>query len=113
MNDNRAMPARLSAFVIWALVAAGLVFWGYRIFARPIALPVKVQTVADGPGAAGDLSRMFGAAPAPQSVEAEPAVQSSRFRLLGVLAPVSANGVAGRSKAGIARIAMDGKAARA
>ena len=113
MNDNRAMPARLSAFVIWALVAAGLVFWGYRLLARPMALPANVQTVAESPGAAGDLVRMLGAAPAPQVVAAAPVVESNRFRLFGVLAPVAANGVAGRSTAGVALIAVDGKPARA
>ena len=113
MNDNRAMPARLSAFVIWALVAAGLVFWGYRLLARPMALPANVQTVAESPGAAGDLTRMLGAAPAPQTVTSAPVAESNRFKLFGVLAPVAANGVAGQSTAGVALIAVDGKPARA
>ena len=113
MNDNRAMPARLSAFVIWALVAAGLVFWGYRLLARPMALPVNVQTVAESPGATGDLARMLGAAPAPQTVTSAPVAESNRFKLFGVLAPVAANGVAGQSTAGVALIAVDGKPARA
>lgn len=113
MNDNRAMPARLSAFVIWALVAAGLVFWGYRLLARPMALPANVQTVAESLGAAGDLARMLGAAAAPQTVAPEPVAESNRFRLLGVLAPVAANGAAGQSMAGVALIAVDGKPARA
>jgi general secretion pathway protein C len=113
MNDNRLMPARLSAFVIWALVAAGLMFWGYRLLARPMALPANVQTVAQSPGAAGDLGRMLGAAPAPQSAAVAPVAESSRFRLYGVLAPVAAIGVAGQSTAGVALIAIEGKPARA
>ena len=107
------MPARLSAFVIWALVAAGLVFWAYRLFVLPMPLPANVQAVAESPGAAGDLSRMLGAAPAPQSAAPTVVAESSRFKLLGVLAPVSANGAAGQSKAGVALIAIDGKPARA
>jgi general secretion pathway protein C len=113
MNDNRAMPARLSAFVIWALVAAGLVFWAYRLFAQPMTLPANVQTVAESAGAISDLSRMLGAAPVPTSVAIAPVAESSRFRLLGVLAPVPAKGVAGQSSAGVALIAVDGKPARA
>jgi general secretion pathway protein C len=113
MNDNRAMPARLSAFVIWALVAAGLVFWAYRLLARPLALPGNVQTVAESPGAAGDLARMLGAAPAPQTATPTPVAESSRFKLYGVLAPVVATGVTRQSTAGVALIAVDGKPARA
>ncbi len=88
-------------------------FWGYRLFARPMALPVNVQTVAESAGAAGDLARMLGAAPAPQSVTPTPVAESSRFRLFGVLAPVAAKGAAGQSTAGVALIAIDGKPARA
>jgi general secretion pathway protein C len=107
------MPARLSAFVIWALVAAGLVFWAYRLLASPLVLPANVQTVAESPAAAGDLTRLLGAAPAPQSLAPAPVAETSRFRLLGVLAPVAASGAAGQSKGGVALIAIDGKPARA
>jgi general secretion pathway protein C len=113
MNDNRAMPARLSAFVIWALVAVGLVFWGYRLLVRPLALPVNVQAVAESPGATGDLARMLGAAPAPQAATPTPVAESSRFKLFGVLAPVAAAGVTKQTTAGVALIAVDGKPARA
>lgn len=117
MNDNRQMPAKLSAFVIWVLVAAGLVFWGYRLFGRPLPAPANVQTVGEGAVARGDLGRLLGAAPVPVANEPPPvAVESNRFRLLGVLAPV-ASATAGATTrvtgAGVALIAVDGKPARA
>jgi len=34
LNDNRRMSARLSAFVIWALVSATAVFWALRLAVR-------------------------------------------------------------------------------
>ena len=112
MNDNGAMPARLSAFVIWALVAAGLMFWGYRLWARPMAVPANLQVVSESAGARGDLTRLLGAAPVAVSGAPTPVVESNRFRLLGVLAPLPANGAAKPSTAGVALIAVDGKPAR-
>ena len=107
------MPARLSAFVIWALVAAGVVFWGYRLWANPMAAPANVQTVGEGPGARGDITRLLGAAPV-ETIAAPAAVAaSSRFRLFGVLAPKPPTGQATPSTAGVALIAVDGKPARA
>jgi general secretion pathway protein C len=117
VNDNRVMAARLSAFVIWALVAAGAVFWGYRFWAPPTAMPPNAQFVTDGPALRGDLSRLLGAAPvaAAESPEAAPA-ESSRFRLVGVLAPRAAGGeakVPGPDGSGVALIAIDNKPPRA
>ena len=107
------MPARLSAFVIWALVAAGLVFWGYRLWASPLSAPAHVQAVAEGGAMRGDLSRLLGVAAAPVNVAAVPVAESSRFRLFGVLAPMPANNNAAKvSTAGVALIAVDGKPAR-
>ena len=113
LNHNRAMPARLSAFVMWALVAAGLVFWGYRLWAQPLNAPAQVQAVAEGDGMRGDLTRLFGAAAAPVDAVAVPVAESSRFRLYGVLAPMPAIGAANPSTAGVALIAVDGKPAKA
>ena len=111
------MPAKLSAFVIWVLVAAGLVFWGYRLFGRPLAAPANVQTVSEGAVPRGDLSRLLGAAPVPVANEPPPvAVESNRFRLLGVLAPVASTTPSATTRvsgAGVALIAVDGKPARA
>ena len=107
------MPARLSAFVIWALVAAGLVFWGYRLWVRPMVPPANVQTVGESAGGRGDLTRLLGAAPAASAnLAPQPAAQSTRFHLLGVLAPRSGASAAQASPVGVALIAVDGKPAR-
>ena len=106
------MPARLSAFVIWALVAAGLVFWGLRLGARPLAAPANALMVSEAVGARGDLTRLLGAAPVAAMAAPPPVAESSRFRLLGVLAPRQKPDPARRSSAGVALIAVDGKPAR-
>jgi general secretion pathway protein C len=107
------MTARLSAFVMWALVAAGLVFWGYRLWANPTPIPANAQTVGEGLGMRGDLTRLLGAAAVVEKVERPVAVESTRFRLFGVLAPRPASGSARPSTGGVALIAVDGKPARA
>ena len=113
VDDNRVMPARLSAFVIWALVAAGAVFWGYRLWAKPLAAPTNLQIVSEGPAARGDLTRLLGAAPVAVSAAPVAVAESSRFRLLGVLAPVPPGEAAKPSTAGVALIAVDGRPPRA
>ncbi len=97
---------------MWALVAAGLVFWGYRLWASPLAAPAHVQAVAEGGGLRGDLTWLLGAAAVPVNVAIAPVAESNRFRLLGVLAPLPASDAARPSTAGVALIAVDGKPAR-
>jgi len=102
------MLARLSAFVIWALVAASVVFWGLRLLVRAPSAPAYAVPVGDATAVRGDLSRLLGgtlttataAAPAPEA--------SSRFKQLGVVAPRSASG-----DSGVAFIAVDGKMPKA
>ena len=102
------MLARLSAFVIWALVAATAVFWGLRLFVTAPQTPPGAVAVGDATAVRVDLSRLLGAAPvAPVAAAAE---ASSRFRLLGIMAPRA--GLAGSAQ-GVALIAVDGKMARA
>ena len=83
------MLARLTAFVVWALVAATAVFWGLRMLVRPQPAPAYAVAVGDAGGHArrpgraarrdGDLVRgATQAAPAPEL--------ASRFKLLGVMA---------------------------
>lgn len=107
------MLARLSAFVVWALVAATAVFWGLRLLARPQPAPAYAVTVGEATTARGDLSRLFGAAPVATAANQPTAPElSSRFKLLGIMAPKSsADGPAHRS--GYALIAVDGKPPRA
>lgn len=102
------MMARLSAFVIWALVAAALVFWGMRLVVKAEPVPLNAAVVGESTSARGDLSRLFGTEPVTQ-VAAAPAA-STRFRLLGVMAAKAApEGMT----PGVALISIDGKPARA
>ena len=103
------MSSRLVAMVIWAAAAASAVFWGYRLFVKPAAVPPQATVAVVGaPAVGGDLTRLFGApAPVvpPPTEAAVPA--DARFKLLGVVAPVAGQ------RSGLALISVDGKAARA
>lgn len=106
------MLARLSAFVVWALVAATAVFWGLRLLARPQPAPAYASIVGEATVARGDLSRLFGAAPVANAPDQPSAPElSSRFKLLGLMAP-KASAVEPAHRAGYALIAVDGKPAR-
>ncbi|HMC17231.1 MAG TPA: hypothetical protein VKI18_16470 [Albitalea sp.] len=101
------MPARLSAFVIWALVAASVVFWGLRLAARSPEAPGYTVAVGDAASVGGDLTRLFGTAPAAAVTAAPTPEMASRFRLTGVMAPKRPG------TEGVALIAIDGKLPRA
>lgn len=111
-NHNRRMWARLSAFVIWSLVAATAVFWALRFSARPLQTPAYAVAVGKSAPIRGDLTRLFGAAPIVAVLPDTAPEAPSRFKLIGVMAPKSseAQAMAGR---GLALIAIDGKPARA
>ncbi len=101
------MVARLSAFVIWALVGAALVFWGLRLLVQPASPPAHV-VVGESAQMRGDLSRLLGA----EAVAAPAAMPqlNSRYRLLGVMAAkASSQGMT----PGVALISVDGQPARA
>ncbi len=106
------MLARLTAFVIWGLVAATAVFWGLRLLVRPEPAPAYALAVGDGAAMRGDLGRLLGAAPVAAPANAAAPQLSSRFKLLGIMAPkqVASNSAPGP---GFALIAVDGKPARA
>lgn len=105
------MFARSLAFVVWAGAAASAVAWGYKLFTP--SQPVPAHAVLAGSTAAlgADLSRLFGADPAPAQPDAAapPPPEASRFQLIGVAAPRA--GAA--SHEGVALIAVDGKPPRA
>jgi general secretion pathway protein C len=108
------MLARLSAFAIWALVAATAVFWGLRLWVRAPTAPAYAVAVDDATAVRGDLSRLLGAAPV-TAVAATSAIApegASRLRLLGVMAPKSAAGATAAAH-GVALIAVDGKMPKA
>jgi general secretion pathway protein C len=106
------MISRIAAFVIWAAVAASIVFWILRLGAQPIAAPAHATLVSTASGFRGDLSRVFGpdVQPPTAAMAAVPQMQAdARFRLIGVVAPRAA----AANAEGLALIATDGKPARA
>jgi general secretion pathway protein C len=104
------MMARWLAFTVWAAVAASAVFWGLKFFVRPAAAPAHAGVAAPTTALRGDLTRLLGADPPPAAAEEEPVeAESSRFQLLGVVAPRGA----GSASQGVALIAVDGKPPRA
>ena len=105
------MLARLSAFVIWALVAATVVFWGLRLMVRAPAAPAYVVPVGDASAVRGDLTRLLGATSVATSATLPLADVNSRFRLLGIMAPKSSSGTVATH--GVALIAVDGKMPKA
>ena len=107
------MLARLSAFVIWALLAASAVFWVFRLAVHPSPAPAHSVAIGGAKVGGADLSRLLGVPPvaALPPVAAAPEA-GSRFRLLGIVAPKRARS-SGQSHGGVALIAIDGKPARA
>lgn len=85
-----------------------MVFWGMRLLVRAEPVPSHAAVVGEGASARGDLSRLFGAEAVAQAVAAP--AESSRFRLMGVMAAKA--GPQGTSP-GVALISIDGKPARA
>ena len=111
-NDNRRMLARLAAFVIWSLVAATAVFWLLRFAAKsPVAPPYAVAVGKSAP-MRGDLTKLFGAPPVVAVVAEAVPEATSRFKLVGVMAP-KREGAAELPGHGLALIAVDGKPAKA
>jgi general secretion pathway protein C len=105
------MVSRLAAFVIWAAVAASLVFWAARLWASPTPVPPHATLVSTASASRGDLARLFGStAVATVAAPGAPVVETdSRFQLVGVVAPRAP----GASAEGLAVITFDGKPARA
>lgn len=107
------MTARWVAFLTWAAVAAGLVYWLLKLLVSPSPLPAHAQVVATAARPAADLQRVLGAgAPAPAQTTdpaASPAPADPRFTLVGVVAPRPGSS----PREGIALIASDDQPAKA
>src|ERR1700712_125327 len=106
------MLARFSAFVIWGLVAGTAVFWGLRLFVHAPASPSYAVAVGGSTAVRGDLSRLLGSATTTASLAPMAPEASSRFKLLGIVAPKYSTG-SSESAHGVALIAIDGKMPRA
>jgi general secretion pathway protein C len=95
--------------LVWAAVAAAALYWGLRLFARPIAVPPQAQLAEAAGVPRGDLTRLFGAdAPVAQAAAPEPATDA-RFTLLGVVNPRAPQA----AREGLALISVEGKPPRA
>jgi general secretion pathway protein C len=106
------MFARLSAFVIWSLVAASAVFWALRLGASAAPVPPYAVAVGNSVAVRGDLSRLFGAPQRAAALAQATPEAPSRFKLVGVMAPRSGAAQAEVGH-GLALIAVDGKPAKA
>jgi general secretion pathway protein C len=101
--------SRLCAFSVWAAVAMLVVYWGLRLGVRPAAGPPAMVVDFPAVSGAGDLTRLFGT-PAPPPPPPAPPPMSTRFRLVGLVAPLVAG--TGDSVA-VALIGVDGQAPKA
>lgn len=109
INDNCRVAVRWVAFIVWAVVAASIVFWGLRLGDRSRAMP-EGATVADIGGApSADLSRLFGPPTPKVSTAAVLPPAPARYKLLGVVAPRRA----GDTELALALISIDDKPAKA
>jgi general secretion pathway protein C len=102
------MTARWLAFAFWAAAAATAVFWGLKLFVPGARPPEHTTIAATAAAPRGDLRRIFGSDPVVPVVVAEEPAPSSRFQLVGVVAPRDA-----RAREGVALIAVDGKTPKA
>jgi len=109
-NDNRRMVSNLhsrwavagATLVLWALVAAGAVYWGLKLTGRAAAATAPVAVRAPAPADPAAVARLLGSSPA---IAAAPVASlASRFNLMGI--------VASPNRQGTALIAVDGKPAR-
>jgi general secretion pathway protein C len=80
------MAARWTAWLVWAALAASLVFWVLRLSVQPGPLPARVQTVASEQSTRGEILRLFANPVAASAAPAMQATAASRMRLLGVVA---------------------------
>ena len=102
------MSSRWTGFFIWALVAASAAFWGIKVFASPRPVPVNAQAPQGGGVSNGPMDRLFGAVVVPTVAAPVTPPESSRYQLVGVIAPPN-----GTAQGGFAVIAVDGQPAHA
>ena len=104
------LSARWWTLVVWALAAAGALFWGLKLFVKAPAVPAHTQLAESANLARGDLSRLLGADEVAQAptLAPEPGLDA-RFQLIGVVSARSPMA----AREGVALIAVDGKPPRA
>ena len=106
--DLSPWPARLSTFLLAALAAASVVYWGLR-WIEPVSTP-RASSDSSRPNAidTGRVAQLLGASAAPAGADdATPAVNAAgKYKLIGVIAQVRGNGL------GSALIAVDDEKAK-
>lgn len=95
------------AFTVWLLLGGSVAYWGLQLLARPLPMPASVLPAAEGRATQVDLGRLLGVMAA-EPVAAPTVEASSRLRLVGVVAPKSAQ--AAQAGEGVALIEVDGVA---
>jgi general secretion pathway protein C len=96
---------RGASFALWALAAASVVYWGFRLGGgSSVKLPAPVARQAP-PVDPAAIARLLGAAPGGGAAPAAAPSLASRLQLVGVVAGVSSGG-------GAAIISVDGKPAK-
>lgn len=105
------MLSRIFAFLVWALCAAGLAYWGLRWLSKPLPVPAHSATVSLTPTPKGDVARMLTAPQQSASDAAGPTAEqsamASRMQLVGLMA------AGGNGQGGVALMSVDGKPAKA
>ena len=105
----RQVNANLLAFMVWAAVAASAVYWGLKFVIRATPAPAHADASASKTPLPQDLTRLVDVDRPAKPVAAAVAMdERSRFQLVGVVVPHSAQ-VVGQ---GVALIAIDGRPAR-
>lgn len=82
-------------------------FWALRLSAQPAPVPPQAVPAQAQTGSAGAVARML-ASPTQEQVAAAPPPESTRFRLIGLMAPRE-----GRTGPGVALVSVDDRPARA
>ncbi|HKW84444.1 MAG TPA: hypothetical protein VJN68_11895 [Burkholderiaceae bacterium] len=94
-------------------MAATAVFWGLRLLVRAPAAPSYAVAVGDAAAVRADLSRVLGSAPVTAAAAVAAPEASSRFKLIGIMAPKGAQAAVAPTSTGVALIAVDGKPPKA
>jgi general secretion pathway protein C len=109
------MVARITAWMVWTLLAVCTVAWGLKLFVRPEPVPAHARMVTMEQTLKGDPLRLFASV---SSAASSPAASASaggsatvgRFRLVGMAAAPSSPT---SDRQGVALLSIDGKPARA
>jgi len=105
------MVSRIFAFLVWAVCAAGLAYWGLHWLAKPLPVPPHSATVSLTADPKGDMARLLTApetSPDAAGPSAEQSALAARIQLIGLMA-ATGNG----SGPSVALLVIDGKPAKA